>query len=69
MRKKRSSSIGPQRGVTQKAVRGGKITTTKGKRVTATQKRVAQKAVPKLIRIGSGGGHTYYKTSTRRKKR
>ena len=61
-KRKRPSVIHAQRGVTQKAVRRGKITTTTGKRVTASQKRVAQKAVPKLIRLGSEGGWTYYKT-------
>ena len=63
----RRKVINPQREVVQKAVRGGKITTAKGKRVTATQKRVQQKAVPKLTHIGSQGGYSYYRTSRKRK--
>ena len=59
--------INPQRAVTQKAVRGGKVTTAKGKRLTANQKRVQQKSVPKLTHIGSQGGYSYYRTSRKRK--
>ena len=68
-KRKRPSVIHPQKAVTQKAVRGGKITTAKGKRVTATQKRVAQKAAPKLIHLGSEGGWTYYKTRVPKRQR
>ena len=69
MRKRRAKNIGPQRRVAQKAVHGGKITTAKGMRVKANQKRVQQKAVPELTRIGSDGGYSYYKGKTRRKSR
>ena len=68
MRRKRAKGIRPQRAVKQKAVRGGKVTSRRGRKYKATQKRVAQPSVPALRHVGREGGRDYYATVRKRKR-
>ena len=67
-RRKRSKNIGPQRAVNQRAVRGGRATSRKGRKYAANQKRIKQRAVPALRYVGREGGRDYYATVKKRKR-
>ena len=68
MRRKHSRNIRAQKAVKQRAVRGGKATSRKGKKYKATQKRVSQPSVPALRHVGREGGRDYYATVKKRKR-
>ena len=64
---RRLGSVKPaQKAVRQRAVRGGKVGTARGRR-TASQEGIRQKAVPALRWIGKADGRDYYRTIKRRK--